>query len=190
MRLAHRATSQYKNNTLFRAIAPNYPIKHPTCKPRVSHATNTSKADSTAGSGFTCLRPHCHTRRMSTNALVSADVAGSQNNTDIASTSFLSDLKSLYPPSASSTPSPTTTTTPAHRNPWHIITAVSYCASNRPDALPHLLRFMLADVDQSGSGHTERLNVVNEMRDGMFKAGLICGYARVSVVGHVLSSAC
>ena len=98
-----------------------------------------------------------------------------EDDASIASLSFLSELQSLYPSSTS------------ERNPWHIIAAVSYCASNRPEGVPEVLKCALRDVKAKEGGHEERLRVVREIRDGLFKAGLICGYSRVSAIVLVTS---
>ena len=91
------------------------------------------------------------------------------DETLLVTPSFLSSIQALFP-------SPST-----ERNPWHIIAAVAYCASNRPEAVPEVLKYALEGVDRSGGGHDERLRVVREIKDGMFKAGMICGYSRVSL---------
>lgn len=71
-------------------------------------------------------------------------------------------------------------------NPWYIIAAVAFSASNRPDAVPHVFQHAIKDLqteEASGIGSLEEKRLVaRKLRDALFKSGLTSGYPRVRVV--------
>jgi hypothetical protein len=95
---------------------------------------------------------------------------------DSASSKSLSDLKQYI------------------EDPWYIVAAVSFSASNRPDGVPKVLEFVLRELDEAISTSATsvdlkekeilelRQRVVMRLREALFKAGLISGYSRVSQV--------
>jgi hypothetical protein len=62
-----------------------------------------------------------------------------------------------------------------HTNPWYIIAAVAFSASNRPEAVPDIFQCVLQDCSAEG----EKLLLARKMRDAIFKSGLSSGYPRV-----------
>jgi len=85
---------------------------------------------------------------------------------DLATPTFLSHLKSLYPVHAAS----------LEYNPWYIIVAVAFAASNRPEAVPLVFQYAMKEIE--GSGQDEKLLLVRRFRDAIFKSGLISGYPK------------
>ncbi|KAF5379929.1 hypothetical protein D9757_007188 [Collybiopsis confluens] len=79
-------------------------------------------------------------------------------------TDLFARMKSTYQQASSSA-----------QNPWYILVAVAFSASNEPQAVPELFKYVLADV---GDNHEERLLVARKFRDACFKAGLTSGYSK------------
>lgn len=100
---------------------------------------------------------------------------------EIATPEFLTKLKTLYPFSASSASqfaqSPTTADL---ANPWFLVAAIAYSASNRPDAVPLVYNFVLRSLQEEGADTETKKRVTTALRDAIYKAGLISGYSRVS----------
>ena len=101
--------------------------------------------------------------------------------TGIADPEFLARLKNLFThPSSLSISSYT-------ENPWFIVTAVSFASSNRPEAVPKVLEYVLRDLDElqktemmvDREFEERRKRVVLRMREAIMKGGLMCGYSRV-----------
>lgn len=61
-------------------------------------------------------------------------------------------------------------------NPWYIVSAVAFSASNEPQAVPELFKYVLAEA---GEEHEEKLLLARKFRDALFKAGLTSGYPKV-----------
>lgn len=80
----------------------------------------------------------------------------------IATDRFLAHLKSIFPVRAS-------------LNPWFIVAAVAFSASNRPEEVPRVLTYAIRDVQTE----QDKLTIGNKARDALFKAGLTSGYPRV-----------
>ncbi|KAJ3868671.1 AhpD-like protein [Lentinula novae-zelandiae] len=78
---------------------------------------------------------------------------------------LLSHLKSIYPSTGISNAS----------NPWYIVTAVAFSASNEPQAVPEVFNYALAEAGQE---REERLLLARKFRDALFKAGLTSGYSK------------
>ena len=85
----------------------------------------------------------------------------------MASPELLLRLKSLYP------------NVPALENPWYFVSAVAFCASNLPEAVPVVFQYALKDVLEESSDHKHALQLVRKFKDALFKSGLLCGYPKV-----------
>jgi len=106
----------------------------------------------------------------------------------LATPSFLNHLKSLYPqkrlPNCTDLCKSSSTAWKLNRcidlvNPWYIIAAVSFCASNEPEAVSLVFQHALKDLQADEGSREETLLLARKVRDALFKAGLICGYPRV-----------
>ncbi|PPQ76316.1 hypothetical protein CVT24_009141, partial [Panaeolus cyanescens] len=101
------------------------------------------------------------------------------------SSAFLNTLKGLFPPRPST--SPITRKSIVLNNPWYIVAAVAYSASNRPEAVPMVWEHALKDVRsapvqvdaEAGNSKDEELLLARRIREALFKSGLTCGYAKV-----------
>lgn len=80
----------------------------------------------------------------------------------LATDRFLAHLKSIFPARASS-------------NPWFLVAAVAFSASNRPEEVPRVLSYAVRDVEVE----QDKLKLANKVREALFKAGLTSGYSRV-----------
>ena len=67
----------------------------------------------------------------------------------------------------------------ALRNPWFIVAAVAFSASNRSEAVPRVFEEALQDLKSGGSDISEELMLARKMREALFKSGLISGYPKV-----------
>ncbi|KAF8626203.1 hypothetical protein AX15_004893 [Amanita polypyramis BW_CC] len=74
---------------------------------------------------------------------------------------FLTHLKSLFPARSTA-------------NPWYIVAAVAFSASNRPQEVPRVLQYVVRDAQTE----QEKIVVAKKVRDALFKAGLTSGYPR------------
>ncbi|KAG6907452.1 hypothetical protein DXG01_008836 [Tephrocybe rancida] len=88
-------------------------------------------------------------------------------NPVLATPSFLSHLKSLYPRRNLPT-----------SNPWYIIASVAFCASNRAEEVPRVFQYALTDLKAESDNSEEHKLLARKMRDALFKAGLTAGYPR------------
>ncbi|KAH7910470.1 hypothetical protein BJ138DRAFT_1180261 [Hygrophoropsis aurantiaca] len=92
---------------------------------------------------------------------------------DIASETFLSQLKSLYP------------VKPSYReNPWYAVAAIAFSASNRPDAVPFVLKYAFNDLEALSAPDEDYVFVVRKIRDAIFKSGMISGFPKVGIGHH------
>jgi hypothetical protein len=118
---------------------------------------------------------------------------------DIASETALQNLKSLYPygeTTSSSDGSSYNTLVmgvdaqcnlPVLQNPWYIVTAVSFMAANRPEAVPLLYKYVLGELEHAQNQFSvpaletkrEKLLLTRKFRDAIFKACLMAGIPRV-----------
>lgn len=87
----------------------------------------------------------------------------------IATPEFLLTLKQLYPPQSTYV-----------KSPWYAVAAITFTASNRPEAVPLVLDHVLNDLDAIGASHEDRLAAARKIRDGVFKSGMICGFPKVA----------
>jgi len=67
----------------------------------------------------------------------------------------------------------------ALRNPWFIVAAVAFSASNRSEGVPRVFEQALQDLKKGGSDKSEELMLAQKMREALFKSGLISGYPKV-----------
>ena|ERR1700691_6200621 len=90
--------------------------------------------------------------------------------TDIATPEFLSNLKALYPAQSSTL-----------KNPWFLVAAVAFSASNLPEAVPLVFKHALNDLvsQPSAAGDESTLLLVRKLKDALFKSGVLCGYPKV-----------
>ncbi|KAG5723955.1 hypothetical protein E4T56_gene9734 [Termitomyces sp. T112] len=86
--------------------------------------------------------------------------------TVLATSSFLTHLKSLYPRGDCLT------------NPWYIITSVAFCASNRVEEVPRVFKYALKDLQAENDKLDDHRLLARKVRDALFKAGMVAGYAR------------
>ncbi|KAI0320290.1 hypothetical protein OF83DRAFT_610193 [Amylostereum chailletii] len=101
---------------------------------------------------------------------------------DIATAEFLANLKAQYPTGTTSL----TGSAEILKNPWWIVAAVAFSTGNRPDAVPVLFKFVLAELEkaqeQSGIAgdkvHEEKLLLARKFRDSLFKSGMVAGYSK------------
>ncbi|OJT13010.1 hypothetical protein TRAPUB_10419 [Trametes pubescens] len=101
---------------------------------------------------------------------------------NIATPSFLNSLKAIYPAGG-----PSTTAYPgALSNPWVIITAVAFSASNVPEAVPVVFKHALEELKtgQKAQGIAddvalkEQLVLARKIREGVLQSGLLSGFPR------------
>lgn len=86
----------------------------------------------------------------------------------IATPKFLSHLRSLYPAQ------------PGLKNPWFLVAAVAFSASNLPEAVPLVFQHALKDISQDTAGaDQDSLLLARKMRDAIFKSGILSGYSKV-----------
>ncbi|KAL5490695.1 hypothetical protein ACEPAI_5529 [Sanghuangporus weigelae] len=95
---------------------------------------------------------------------------------DLATNEFLSRIKARYPLATSGVVSNQVDL--EIDNPWYIITAVAFSASNRPDAIPKVFEFVISELETLRATKDDKLRLVVRMREALFKAGLISGYSR------------
>ncbi|KAF9452312.1 hypothetical protein P691DRAFT_795272 [Macrolepiota fuliginosa MF-IS2] len=87
----------------------------------------------------------------------------------LAPASFLSHLKSLYPLGRTSGALP---------NPWYIVAAVAYSASNKAEAVPEVFQYALQEAKVNKAADAEQFLLAQKIREALFKSGLISGYPR------------
>lgn len=94
----------------------------------------------------------------------------------LATTEFLTHIKSLFPGGRS-----------VLQSPWYLVASVAFSASNRPEAVPAVFHFALNELklEQAGSvegeeAQKEQLKLARRSRDCLVQSGLLCGYSRVS----------
>ncbi|KAH8114127.1 hypothetical protein DFH11DRAFT_250536 [Phellopilus nigrolimitatus] len=96
---------------------------------------------------------------------------------DLATEDFLAQLKTLYPASALECEGGFADS----GNPWYLVAAVAFNASNRPDGVPKVFEFVMRDLASESVGEPsleDRLHITRLMREALFKSGMISGYSR------------
>ncbi|KAJ3762618.1 AhpD-like protein [Lentinula raphanica] len=78
-------------------------------------------------------------------------------------TTLLNRLKSIYPIKTT------------NGNPWYIVSAVAFSASNEPQAVTEVFQYALTDI---GEEYEQRLLLARKFRDALFKSGLTSGYSK------------
>jgi endoribonuclease Dicer len=72
------------------------------------------------------------------------------------------------------------------RNPWYIVAAVAFSASNRPEAIPRVFEHVLEDIKSSSSSQSgtkpDNKLLAQKLREALFKSGLISGYPKVPIL--------
>jgi len=94
------------------------------------------------------------------------------------SSTFLNSLKSLFPEkvvlNSGGSPESSILT-----NPWYIVAAVAFSASNRPEGVPRVFEHLLQDLKLSGSSSkSEEKLLAQKLREALLKSGLISGYPK------------
>ena len=107
---------------------------------------------------------------------------------ETATIEFLTRLKNTYPSSGSPSPFAQSSSNADFANPWFIVAAIAYGASNRPEAVPIIYKFILNDLDSEGADIETKRRVTTALRDAIYKAGIISGYSRVSFTGAIRPS--
>lgn len=64
-------------------------------------------------------------------------------------------------------------------NPWCIIAAVAYSASNKAEAVPEVFQYASQELKTSKSMKSERFLLAQKFREALFKSGLTSGYPKV-----------
>lgn len=85
-------------------------------------------------------------------------------------TNFLIQLRDLYPGGSR--------TDSILDRPWYISAAVAFSASNVPEAIPQIFRYVLNQLP-TDSPLEERRLLARKLREALFKSGLISGYPKV-----------
>lgn len=68
------------------------------------------------------------------------------------------------------------------QNPWYIIAAVGFSASNRPEGVPCVFQHVVEDLKRHHEGETLQdmtKLLVQKLREVLFKSGLVSGYSKV-----------
>lgn len=65
-------------------------------------------------------------------------------------------------------------------NPWYIVAAVAYSASNKAEAVPEVFQYALQELKASKGAESEQFLLAQKIREALFKSGLISGYPKVS----------
>lgn len=96
----------------------------------------------------------------------------------LATAEFLDHLKSIYP-------SPQASTSDAViSNPWYLVAAVTFSASNNPKDVVSVFKYALADlksVQKSNDDGSikEQLQLARRIREAILQSGLLSGMPRV-----------
>jgi len=88
------------------------------------------------------------------------------SNSSVVTKSFVDSLRKSFPQAEG---------LPASQNPWYLVAAVGFSASNRPEAVAQIFTHAIQDVQE----HDERLKIARKIRDGLLKSAMISGFPRV-----------
>ncbi|KAF9484902.1 hypothetical protein BDN70DRAFT_871882 [Pholiota conissans] len=94
------------------------------------------------------------------------------------SSSFLNGLRALFPENLSLRGSTNLSEHQALKNPWYIVAAVAFSASNRPEAVPQVFEHVLEEMKSSPCEEADSKLLAQKLREAIFKSGLISGYPK------------
>ncbi|KAF9501131.1 hypothetical protein BDN71DRAFT_1439387 [Pleurotus eryngii] len=80
----------------------------------------------------------------------------------------LQQLKLLYPSKSDS----------ILRNPWYIAASVAFSASNRPDGVTSVYKFVADELNAQDASREDHRLLLRRLKDAVFKAGLSSGYPK------------
>ena len=66
------------------------------------------------------------------------------------------------------------------RSPWYLVAAVAFGASNRPEEIPGVFRYVHDELEGVSATTEQKFFVARRLREAIFKAGLLCGFSRVN----------
>ncbi|KAL4261341.1 Peroxisomal Targeting Signal 1 Protein [Pleurotus pulmonarius] len=87
---------------------------------------------------------------------------------------ILQQLKSLYPPNLNCVPCVSSIL----GNPWYIVASVAFSASNRPDGVVSVFKFVADELAAQGASHADHQLLFRKLQDALFKAALLSGFAK------------
>ena len=96
---------------------------------------------------------------------------------EIATVQFLFQLKGFC--SVASSANDDSRISQELNNPWYIVVAAAFSASNRTDGVTRVFQFMLDRLDELSASKEDKQLVVLKLREALFKTGFVCGYPRV-----------
>lgn len=64
-------------------------------------------------------------------------------------------------------------------NPWYIVASVAFSASNRPDGVVSVFKFVSEELAAQDAPRRDHQILFRKLKDALFKAGLLTGYAKV-----------
>ncbi|PCH38630.1 hypothetical protein WOLCODRAFT_136372 [Wolfiporia cocos MD-104 SS10] len=97
----------------------------------------------------------------------------------LATDSFLSQLKSLYPSTGAATPDELLS------QPWYLVAAVAFSASRKADAVPVVFEFALNELKKAQAGEeperalAQRIALASKFREALLQSCLLSGVPRV-----------
>ncbi|GBE82767.1 hypothetical protein BKA93DRAFT_526001 [Sparassis latifolia] len=98
----------------------------------------------------------------------------------LATTDFLQQLKAIYPSKGALTPETVLS------NPWYLVAAVAFSASNKAEAVPLVFAFVLSELKlaQGRESETEKareqqLRLARRIREALLQSGVLTGIPRV-----------
>ncbi|EDR10888.1 uncharacterized protein LACBIDRAFT_315847 [Laccaria bicolor S238N-H82] len=86
----------------------------------------------------------------------------------VATSTFLNSVKAFYP---------TRKGVGTVVNPWYIVAAVAFSASNKPEGVSEVFRYVLQELPLA-SQLADRRMIAGKLREAIFKSGLISGYPK------------
>ncbi|KAL4260623.1 Peroxisomal Targeting Signal 1 Protein [Pleurotus pulmonarius] len=85
----------------------------------------------------------------------------------------LQQLKLLYPSKSNSICASTIL-----KNPWYIAASVAFSASNRPEGVTSVYKFVSDELNRQDASRGDHLLLLRRLKDAIFKAGLSSGYPK------------
>lgn len=102
----------------------------------------------------------------------------------IASPAFLNRMRTIYLEGNS--------VSELH-NSWYLFPVVAFSSSNIPEAVPAVFQHALNELHMERNGESlekQELLLARRFRESIFKAGMVCGYSRVSSDGRYYKTVC